>query len=127
MSHTIIGSEIKLPSGDVLPLSKAVRHGDVLYLSGQLGLTAEGKMAGDDVASQTEQAIKNIEAILAEAGASLNNVIKATVWLTRVEDFAAFNKAYGAAFAQKPPARSTVISALALPGAVVEIEVIAGL
>lgn len=127
MSHTIIGSEVKLPNGEVLPLSKAVRHGNVLYLSGQVGLTSEGKLAGEDVGSQTEQTIKNIEAILKEAGAGLENVIKATVWLTRAEDFSAFNQVYAKTFASRPPARSTVVSALALPGALVEIEVTAGL
>ena len=125
MAHDIIGGPLKLADGRVLPLSKAIRAGGFLFLSGQLGLTADGKLAGPDIAAQTRQALDNIKALLAEAGLGLGQVVKATVWLTDVADFAAFNESYARYFPARPPVRSTVCSALVLPGARVEIEVIA--
>ncbi len=125
MAHDIIGGPLKLADGRVLPLSKAIRAGGFVFLSGQLGLTAEGKLAGPDVATQTRQAMTNIAALLAEAGCGLEHVVKSTVWLTDTADFAAFNETYAQYFPARPPVRSTVCSALVLPGACVEIEVTA--
>lgn len=125
MAHDIIGGPLKLADGRVLPLSKAIRAGDFVLLSGQLGLNAEGRLAGPDVAAQTQQAMENIEALLAEAGCGLEHVVKATVWLTDTSDFATFNTTYAHYFPSRPPVRSTVCSALVLPGARVEIEVMA--
>ncbi len=125
MKHEIIGGALTLADGKPLPLSKAVRAGDFLLLSGQLGLNQQGVLAGDSIEIQTRQALQNISAILAEAGASLTQVVKTTVWLVDGADFARFNAVYAEFFAQHPPVRSTVVSGLVLKGALVEIEVMA--
>lgn len=77
------------------------------------------------MSAQTRQAIANLQAVLAEAGATLADVAKTTVWLTDLSNFAEFNAVYAEAFGDSLPARSTVTSALAIPGALVEIEAIA--
>lgn len=125
MKHEIIGGALTLADGKPLPLSKAIRAGDFLFLSGQLGLTAQGALAGEDIETQTRQALHNVSQLLAEAGASLSQVIKATVWLVEGGDFPRFNQVYAEFFAQHPPVRSTVVSGLVLPGARVEIEILA--
>lgn len=125
MHHTLIGGQLALPNGTKLPLSKASRAGDFVFLSGQLGLGADGKLAGDDIETQTRQTIENIKSLLTDAGSDLSDVIKATVWLTDTGNFAAFNEIYAEYFSTNPPPRSAVCSALMLPGALVEIEVIA--
>jgi 2-iminobutanoate/2-iminopropanoate deaminase len=104
-------------------LSPAKRAGDLVFTSGQLGF-ADGKVAGD-IATQTAQTIANIAAVLAAKGLSLTDIVKTTVWLTRREDFAAFNIAYAEAFGDHKPARSTTICGLAIEEALVEIEAIA--
>ncbi len=125
MKHEIIGGALCLADGKPLPLSKAVRAGDFVFLSGQLGLTAQGQLAGSSIETQTRQAVQNISAILADAGASLAHVIKSTVWLVERHDFSRFNQIYAEYFPHQPPARSTVVTGLVLPGALVEIEVVA--
>ena len=124
MKHSIIGGRFTLADGTPLPLSKAVRAGDFVFLSGQLGLDEQGKLA-DGIEAQTRHCLRNIELLLAAAGVGSDSVCKATVWLTELADFPAFNRIYGAAFADAPPARSTVVSSLVLTGAKVEIEVVA--
>ena len=124
MQHTILGGRFTLANGTPLPLSKAIRAGDFVFLSGQLGLDEQGRVA-EGIEAQTQHCLRNIRALLALADVDLSAVVKATVWLTEVDDFAAFNRVYGAAFADAPPVRSTVVSGLVLPGAKVEIEVIA--
>ena len=125
MKHEIIGGALCLADGQPLPLSKAVRAGDYVFLSGQLGLSAQGQLAGSSIETQTRQALHNISGILAEAGASLAQVIKSTVWLVERSDFARFNQIYAEYFPHQPPARSTVVCGLVLAGALVEIEVVA--
>ena len=125
MDHQIIGGGITLADGTSLPLSKAIRAGDFVFLSGQLGLDGNGKLSGTDVALQTRQCLDNIRALLAQVGCGLGQVIKATVWLVERTDFAAFNRVYAEYFPAQPPVRSTVVSGLVLPGALVEIEVVA--
>ena len=125
MLQKIIGGELKLADGKPLPLSKGVRAGEFVFLSGQLGLDATGKLVGTDIEAQTTQALANVRDILREAGCSLDQVVKATVWLTQREDFARFNAVYASHFPTSPPVRSTVVSGLVLPGALVEIEVVA--
>ena len=125
MKHEIIGGALSLADGKPLPLSKAVRAGDYVFLSGQLGLSAQGQLAGSSIETQTRQALHNISGILAEAGASLAQVIKSTVWLVERSDFARFNQIYAEYFPHQPPARSTVVCGLVLAGALVEIEVVA--
>jgi len=109
-----------------LPFSAAVRVGNVLYLSGQLG-TVPGtrQLADTGIAGQTKQALENVKGVLAAAGSSLERVVKCTVFLADIKDYAAMNAVYATYFPKDPPARSTVAgSGLAL-GARVEIECIA--
>lgn len=108
------------------PYSQAVRVGDLLFTAGQIGLDpAVGKMVSDDVAAQTERVLQNLTAIVQAAGSSMEQVVKCTVFLMDMADFAAMNEVYGRFFPQNPPARSTVqVSGLPL-GARVEIEAIA--
>ncbi len=124
MKHTILGGPFTLADGTPLPLSRAIRAGDFILLSGQLGLDEHGNLAAsfDD---QVRHCLRNIEALLAGAGAGLDSVCKATVWLTDVADFAAFNRIYAGVFSSSPPVRSTVVSGLVLPGAKIEIEAMA--
>ena len=122
MKQQIIGGALALADGRVLPLSKAVRAGDFVFLSGQLGLRVDGTLAGTDIETQTRQSLENIKAILSEAGCSFAQVIKSTVWLVERSDFARFNQIYAEYYPARPPARSTVVSGLVLAGALVEIE-----
>lgn len=120
-----IGSPPVLPNGTAVPLVPATRVGDLIFCSGALGLNADFKLVEGGIGPQTRQAIANLESVLEQAGSTLADVAKTTVWLTDLADFAAFNAAYAEAFGADVPARSTVTSALAIPGALVEIEAIA--
>ena len=124
MKHTILGGPFTLADGTPLPLSKAIRAGDFVLLSGQLGLDEHGKLA-TSFEEQVRHCLRNIESLLASAGLGLDSVCKATVWLTDVADFPAFNRIYAGAFSTSPPVRSTIISGLVLAGAKIEIEVMA--
>ena len=108
------------------PYSQAIKAGNLLFISGQLGIDpSTGKMAGKSVKLQVEQAFSNIAAILFEAGGSMDNVVKTTVFLTNMEKFAEMNEIYEKKFRMPFPARSS-IAVRGLPkGGVVEIEVIA--
>ena len=108
------------------PYSQAVKVGNWLFISGQIAINPEmGKLEGKTVAEQTERVLKNIVEILREAGFSLKNVVKTTVYLKNIEDFAEMNGVYAKFFGKHRPARATVeVSNLPL-GALVEIEAIA--
>lgn len=106
------------------PYSQAVAAGGFLFLSGQLGMAPETGALRDGIEAQTEQAVKNIAAVLEKAGLHLENVVKTTCFLKSMGDFAAFNAIYAKYFTGKP-ARSTVEVAALPKGALVEIEVIA--
>lgn len=108
------------------PYSQAIGCGDLVFLSGQLGLTAKGILAGEDAAAQARQALANIRAVLAAAGLEMDQVLKTTVFLTDMNDFAAVNEVYREFFAEPFPARSCVQVAALPRGAKVEIEVVAG-
>ena len=108
------------------PYSHAVLNGDTLYTSGQVPLVPEtGKLAGDTIEAQAEQVFRNIEAVLTAAGMTFQNVVKTTVFLTDLEDFAAMNELYALRFPTDPPARSCVQVARLPAGAKMEMEVIA--
>ncbi|MGH7568054.1 MAG: RidA family protein [Gemmatimonadales bacterium] len=109
-----------------LPFSTAVRVGNVLYLSGQIGnVPGSRQLADTGVAGQTRQTLENIKAVLALAGSALERVFKCTVFLSDIRDYGAMNAVYAKYFPKEPPARSTVAgSGLAL-GARVEIECLA--
>lgn len=125
MNHEIIGGQLALADGTKLPLSKASRAGDFVFLSGQLGMGSDGKLVGDDIESQTKQTLENIKALLGTAGCDLTDVVKATVWLVNTSDFGKFNQVYAEYFPANPPPRSAVCSSLVIPGGLVEIEVVA--
>ncbi|MCS7281800.1 MAG: RidA family protein [Anaerolineae bacterium] len=124
MRKEIIRTE-KAPTA-VGPYSQAVRVGKFVFTAGQLGLVPGTKeFAGPDVESQTRQALENLRAILEAAGSSLRHVVKTTIFLQDLGEFARVNAVYGEYFPEEPPARSTVqVAALPL-GARVEIEAIA--
>lgn len=111
------------------PYSQAIRCGQFLYASGQIPLDpATGELVGADVQAQTEQVIKNIQAVLAAVNASLAQVVKTTVFLTSMGDFQAMNAVYARYFEgpdRLPPARSTVAVAALPRQALVEIECVA--
>lgn len=107
-----------------VPLTPAVRAGDYVFVSGQVPLDERGATVGEDIKAQTRQVLANIERVLDEARCTMSDVVKTTVWLRRAEDFAAFNEAYAEIFVERPPARSTVASALMLD-VLVEIEAVA--
>ena len=125
MKHEIIGGALSLPNGTALPLSKAARAGDFVFLSGQLSLNAQGQLVGAEIEAQTRQCLENIKTLLSESGCGLENVVKATVWLVDPKDFAGFNKIYAEYFPNNPPTRSAVCTSLVLADALVEIEVLA--
>ena len=124
MGKTIIAT--KNAPAAIGPYSQGVRVGQLIYTAGQIPLDpATGQLTGDDVAAQTEQVMKNLTAILEAGGSSLANVIKTTVFLRTMDDFAAMNGVYGRYFANNPPARTTV-AVVGLPlNALVEIEAVA--
>ena len=108
------------------PYSQAVIDGKTLYCSGQVALDPQtGNLVGDDAAAQTEQVMKNLGAVLREAGYDYADVVKTTIFLIDMNDFAAVNAVYGRAFDAVKPARSTVAVAALPRGARVEIEAIA--
>ena len=107
------------------PYSQGIIVNNMFYSSGQIPLTAEGQMVVGDVKVQTHQVFKNLNAVLSEAGASFDTVVKATVFIKDMNDFAAINEVYGEYFNINKPARSTVEVARLPKDALVEIEVIA--
>ena len=123
MMETIIAPKAPAALG---PYSAAIKVGELIFTSGQIPADpATGELAPGGIAQQTEQSLKNLSAVLEAAGSGLDQVIKATCFLTDMADFAAFNAAYGKYFSEHKPARSTV-AVKALPkGALVEIECVA--
>lgn len=107
------------------PYSQAMRAGDFVFCSGQLGLDPATGALRAGVAAQTEQALDNLAAVLAAAGAQMANVVKATIYLTDLADFATVNTIYGRRFADNPPARAAVQVAALPRGGSVMIEMIA--
>ncbi|WP_353069937.1 RidA family protein [Tunturibacter empetritectus] len=114
--------------GAIGPYSQAVRVGDMLFASGQVGLDpATGQMVAGGIVEQTVRALENVKAVLAQAGLDLSHVVKTTVFLKSMGDFAAMNEVYARYLAPEgvvPPARSTVAVAGLPKDALVEIEVI---
>ena len=108
------------------PYSQAIRAGNLVFTSGQIPLDpATGQMVTGDLTAETRRVLDNLAAVLAAAGVGFADVVKTTIFLTDMGDFAAVNAIYGAAFSATPPARSTVqVAALPL-GGLVEIEAIA--
>jgi len=108
------------------PYSQGVVLDGWLYTAGQIGLVPDtGALVGSDVGAQTEQVFRNLAAVLAAAGAGLRHVVKATVYLVDMEDFATVNEIYGRQFDEPYPARSTVAVAGLPKGARIEIDLVA--
>jgi 2-iminobutanoate/2-iminopropanoate deaminase len=108
------------------PYSQAIKAGGFVFVSGQLALRpGEKELMGGEIGAQTEQAFANLRAILEEAGSSLDQLVKTTVFLQNLDDFAGMNEVYAKHVGSTPPARSTVEVAKLPSGALVEIEAIA--
>ena len=106
-------------------LARFTQAGDLVFISGQLPFDASRAIVGADIATQTTQALKNLEVVLAEAGLDRSHVVKTTVWLRALADFPGFNESYAAFFGDHRPARSSVVCDLVVPQALVEIEAVA--
>ncbi len=108
------------------PYSQAISAGDLVFLSGQLPLDpATGEMVEGGIKAQTERVMDNLGAVLKEAGLGFGNVVKCTIYLADLADFAAVNEVYGRYFLANPPARATIQVAALPKGAHVEIDAIA--
>jgi 2-iminobutanoate/2-iminopropanoate deaminase len=108
------------------PYSQGVVHGDLVFVSGQLGVDPEtGEVVEGGIEAQTEQVMKNVGAVLEAAGTSLANVLKASIFLVDLGDFAAMNEVYARYVGPDFPARATVQIGALPSGALVEIEVVA--
>ncbi len=119
------GEAINLPNAPTLPFSAAIRAGDYIFVSGQIGFTDDkgGEVKG--IEAQTKQCLENVKQVLAAANASLDDVVKVAVFLRNGEDFTKMNEVYRTYFVDNKPARSTIIVGLALPSMLVEVECIA--
>jgi 2-iminobutanoate/2-iminopropanoate deaminase len=110
------------------PYSQAIVHDGVVYCSGQIGLDPESMdFAGNDVASQTEQVMNNLEQVLKAAGSDFSKVIKCSIFLADMDDFITVNELYGNHFPENPPARETVAVKTLPKNALVEISCVAHL
>ena len=124
MSKRSVVSTSNAPAA-IGPYSQAIRAGQFLFASGQLGLDPATGDLREGIEAQTRQALTNLQAVLAEAGATVANVVKTTIFLADLAHFATVNQLYGEVFGHEPPARSTVQVAALPKGGLVEIEVIA--
>jgi len=108
------------------PYSQGIDSGSLVFLSGQVALDpATGQMVAGGIVEQTERALKNIEAVLKASGLTMNHVVRTTVFLVDLGEFAAMNEVYARHFPKDPPARSTVQVAALPKGARIEIDAIA--
>ncbi len=122
MNQTIHTDDAPQPIG---PYSQAVRTGNMVFTAGQVALRPDGTMVEGDAAAQTHQVIANLRAVLEAGGATLTSVVKTTIFLKDMNDFAAVNGVYAEYFGQGAPARSTVEVSRLPKDALVEIEAIA--
>ncbi len=126
MSKEIVRTEAAPAPFQGAPYNQAVKANGFVFVSGQLSLRPGDKeLTAADIGSQTEQVMANLRAILEAAGSSLDNLVKTTVFLQNLDDFAGMNEVYAKHIGDRPPARSTVEVAKLPSGALVEIEAIA--
>lgn len=112
---------------ETMPFSKVIGFGDLVFVSGQVGIRPDNGEIGPDIESQTRQTMENVQTELTRAGLTMDHVLKATVFLVNMSLFKEMNDVYRSFFKNDPPARSCVeVSALPHPEAIVEVEVIAG-
>jgi reactive intermediate/imine deaminase len=124
MAVEFLGSMRAGAAGQPLPFSPAVRAGPFVFVSGQVPMGENGEIVPGGIEAQTRQALSNVQRALTLAGCTLDDVVKATVWLDDARDFWTFNRVYAEFFAGNKPARSTTQAKL-MVDAKVEIEVIA--
>jgi reactive intermediate/imine deaminase len=124
MTKLAIGGQFTGSGGAKLPFSRAVRAGDLVFVSGQMATDSGGSIIDGGIEAQTRQVFANIEAVLAEAGCTLADIVKCTCWIDDARDFARFNATYAEFFPTDPPARSTTVCQLVLAGKL-EVEAIA--
>lgn len=111
-----------------LPYSQAIRHGDLVFVAGQVALDpATGQVVAGAIREQTRQVLENTQAILKAAGTSLDHAVECLCLLADIGDFAAFNEVYKGFFPKDPPARTTVQAVLPRPGLLVEIRTVAAM
>ena len=126
MDKTVISTDRAPGPFQGAPYNQAIRVGDLVFVAGQLGIVLEsGELAGETVAEQTEQVLQNMSAILEAAGSGLDKLVKTTVFLLDLADFAGMNEVYARYVGDRPPARSTIGISQLPSGARVEIEAIA--
>ena len=126
MTKEIVRTEAAPAPFQGAPYSQAIKANGFVFVSGQLSLRPGDKeLSAGDIGSQTEQVFANLRAILEAAGTSLDNLVKTTVFLQHLDDFAGMNEVYTKHVGERPPARSTVEVAKLPSGALVEIEAIA--
>jgi len=123
MRKAVISSKAAPPA--IGPYSQAILAGGFIFTSGQLPLDREGKLIEGDILAQARQCLENLKAILEAAGAGLEDLVKVTVYVTDLRDFAAINEVYARYFPKEPPARSFVQVAALPKGAGIELEGIA--
>lgn len=123
MKEVVFSKDAPAPIG---PYSQAIKaEGKMLFISGQIPFTAEGVVVGEDIKTQTHQAIKNIIAILSQEGLSVDNVVKTTVLMQDMGDFGTMNEIYNEYFAESKPARAAYQVARLPKDVLIEIEAIA--
>lgn len=123
MKKTILTVKAPKPIG---PYSQAIRHNDLIFCSGQLPINPEtGEIKGISATEQTNQVMENLKEVLLEGGSSFENVLKTTIYLKNMGDFASVNEVYARYFTENPPARATVEVSNLPKNALVEIEVVA--
>ena len=122
---TVVRTEAAPAPFQGAPYNQAIVANGFVYVAGQLGLTPDGTMVDGGIGPQTEQVLANLAAILEEAGSGLDRLVKTTVFLTDLGNFAGMNEVYAARVGEAPPARSTVGISQLPSGALVEIEAIA--
>jgi 2-iminobutanoate/2-iminopropanoate deaminase len=125
VEKTVIRTEAAPAPFQGAPYNQAIRVGELVFVAGQIGLKPGETAVAGDVAAQTEQALQNLAAILEEAGSSLDKLVKTSVFLKDMGDFAAMNEVYARHVGDRPPARSTFQVAGLPAGARVEIEAVA--
>jgi len=124
MTKTIIKPSGSAPPAG--PYSHGVRVGDLLFCAGQIPVDPlTGQLVAGDIRAQTERVLQNVNIILQDQGLTMANIVKTTVFMANLAEFAAMNEVYGRHFLKDPPARSTIQVAALPRGAAVEIEVIA--
>jgi len=125
MKNVVVTDRAPKPIG---PYSQAVKANSFVYVSGQIAIDPKtGEFTPGDVKQQTERVLENLKAILEASGAPMNHVVKVTVYLKSMDDFAAMNEVYARYFTAAPPARSTVQVARLPKDALVEIDVVGAL